>query len=193
MAVAMFRPFEPKAKNRFVFYINGIPSYIIKATNLPSQENGEMKIRYLNTSFKVKSLTDWGDLDVTLYDPIEDSGAAAVRNWVMQHHLAIFGLDGYAFGFNPLPTGNSGGVLGQVGEVLGGILGGQVPGGVIGSPLGYKKNIEIKYLDPGGKEIQGWKIFGAYIGNANWGDLDWSQGEALEIKLTIKYDYAQLL
>ena len=137
----MFRPYEPKTKNRFVFYINGIESYIIKATNLPTQENSELKVRYLNTGFKVKGLTDWQDIEVTLYDPIDPNGASQVRNWVIQHHLALFGLDGYAFGFNPVPLVNDLGItvppqLTGVVDFLGNAAAGAAPGGVIDSPLG---------------------------------------------------------
>ena len=30
-----FTPFEPKTKNRFVMYIDGIPSYFVKTMNRP--------------------------------------------------------------------------------------------------------------------------------------------------------------
>ena len=29
----MFTPFEPKTKNRFIMYIEGIPAYLIKTAN----------------------------------------------------------------------------------------------------------------------------------------------------------------
>ena len=32
----MFTPFEPKTKNRFVMYIEGIPSYFVKTMARPS-------------------------------------------------------------------------------------------------------------------------------------------------------------
>mgnify|MGYP001196231076 CR=1 FL=1 len=32
----MFTPFEPKVKNRFIMYIEGIPAYLIKAANRPT-------------------------------------------------------------------------------------------------------------------------------------------------------------
>ena len=31
----MFTPFEPKTKNRFIMYIEGIPAYLIRAMNRP--------------------------------------------------------------------------------------------------------------------------------------------------------------
>ena len=33
---AMFTPFEPKLKNRYVMAIDGIPAYLIKTANRPS-------------------------------------------------------------------------------------------------------------------------------------------------------------
>lgn len=190
MAVTIFSPYEPKATNRFIFYIDellGIPSYLIKATTLPAIDNGEIKINYINHNFKVKSLSTWQDIDLTLYDPVDPSAAKKVRNWVIQHHMSTLGIDGYAFGFNPFP--NQDGLLGVLGDLLGGIA----PANIIDSPLGYKKNVAIKYVDPKGKEFEGWKIMGAYIKTSNWGELDWSRGDALEIKLTLAYDYAVLL
>ena len=32
----MFTPFEPKTKNRYIMYIEGIPSYLIKTANRPT-------------------------------------------------------------------------------------------------------------------------------------------------------------
>ena len=32
----MFTPFEPKTKNRFIMYKEGIPAYLIRATSRPS-------------------------------------------------------------------------------------------------------------------------------------------------------------
>ena len=31
----MFTPFEPKTKNRFIMYVEGIPAYLIKAASRP--------------------------------------------------------------------------------------------------------------------------------------------------------------
>ena len=31
----MFTPFEPKTKNRFIMYIEGVPAYLIKTANRP--------------------------------------------------------------------------------------------------------------------------------------------------------------
>ena len=41
---AMFTPFEPKLKNRFIMSIDGIPAYLIKTANRPSIEFEEVEL-----------------------------------------------------------------------------------------------------------------------------------------------------
>ena len=56
----------------------------------------------------------------------------------------------------------------------------------------YKKDISIQALDPALVPVETWDIYGAYVQNSNWGDMDWSSEEAKELSLTINYDYAVL-
>ena len=57
----MFTAFEPIVQNRFIFYIDGIPSYLIKQTNLPGFEAGEIVLDHINVYRKVKGKVRWGD------------------------------------------------------------------------------------------------------------------------------------
>lgn len=53
----------------------------------------------------------------------------------------------------------------------------------------YKRDIQIKMLDPVGTVIQLWDIKGAFITEAGFGDLDYSSDSDLtEITLTIRFD-----
>ena len=47
-----FTAFEPKTANRFIMYIEGIPSYIIKAASRPSIDQGEMILDHINIERK---------------------------------------------------------------------------------------------------------------------------------------------
>ena len=40
----MFTPFEPKTKNRFIMYIEGVPAYMIKAAKRPSIQFEEIDV-----------------------------------------------------------------------------------------------------------------------------------------------------
>ena len=57
----------------------------------------------------------------------------------------------------------------------------------------YKKDIDFYQLGPVGDKVEQWKIKGAFINNATFGDMDWSDGATpVEISLTLSYDYAIL-
>ena len=56
----------------------------------------------------------------------------------------------------------------------------------------YKKNVNFKVLGPVGDIIEKWTLYGTYIGDATFGDLDFSDSQPVEIALTLVYDYAIL-
>ncbi len=93
----IFTPFEPKVAFRFLLSIDGIPAYLMKASSMPSLDNGEIVIDYINTDFKVKGKSRWQDITITLYDPVDPSAALAVHDWIKVHHDSESGEDGFAF------------------------------------------------------------------------------------------------
>ena len=57
----------------------------------------------------------------------------------------------------------------------------------------YKKDIQCYLLGPVGDKIEQWTLKGAFINNAVFNDLDWSNAtDPVEISLTLSYDYAIL-
>ena len=52
----------------------------------------------------------------------------------------------------------------------------------------YKRDIQLKMLDPIGTVVELWDIKGAQITSANFADLDYGAEEAVEIQLTIQAD-----
>ena len=77
-----FTSFEPKVANRFVMYVDGIPSYFIKGVTGVEVTSEEIVLNHINVYRKVKGKTKWSDISMTLYDPITPSGAQAVMEWV---------------------------------------------------------------------------------------------------------------
>jgi hypothetical protein len=110
-----FTAFEPKVANRFIMYVDGIPSYMIKEVGEITLEQGEIVLNHINTYRKVKGKAKWGDLNMTLYDPITPSGAQATMEWVRLHHESVTGRDGYSDFYKKDLTIN---VLGPVGDVV---------------------------------------------------------------------------
>jgi len=92
----MFTAFEPKVSNRFILYIDGIPSFICNKCSRPDISFGEVTIPHMNTERKLLGKATWGDVEVTLYDPIVPSGAQAVMEWVRLAYESVTGRFGYS-------------------------------------------------------------------------------------------------
>ena len=110
-----FTAFEPKVKNRFLMYVDGIPSYMIKRVGPVSVDMGEIKINHINVYRKIKGKANWADIEMVLHDPITPSGGQAVMEWVRLHHESVTGRDGYSDFYKKDVTIN---VLGPVGDIV---------------------------------------------------------------------------
>ena len=110
-----FTAFEPKQANRFILYMDGIPSYIIKGVSAVTLTQGEVPLNHINILRKVKGKSVWGDVTLTLFDPITPSGAQAVIEWVRLHHESVTGRDGYSDFYKKDLTFD---VLGPVGDIV---------------------------------------------------------------------------
>tara|TARA_R110002012_G_scaffold67210_3_gene175278 strand:+ start:469 stop:993 length:525 start_codon:yes stop_codon:yes gene_type:complete len=143
---------EPKKQNQFIMSIQGIPAYLIKTSDKPKLQNGEVALDHINVKRYIKGKSEWQSISVTLYDAIAPQGAADVMNWVRDHHESATGRDGYS--------------------------------------TFYKKNILLQQLSPLGEVIEEWELKGTFITDADFGSLDWGSPEAVEISLTLRFDYA---
>jgi hypothetical protein len=52
----------------------------------------------------------------------------------------------------------------------------------------YKRDIQLKMLDPVGTVIELWDIKGAFITDANFNEVTYEDGAPVEIALTLRYD-----
>lgn len=52
----------------------------------------------------------------------------------------------------------------------------------------YKRDIQLKMLDPIGTVVELWDIKGAFLTNATFGDLDYGSNDPSDISLTIRFD-----
>ena len=142
--------FEPKRKNRWIFALEGIDSFLIKTANRPSISIEEQTISYMNSKRYVAGLASFETLAVTLHDPIAPSGAQQVMEWVRTHFESVSGRAGYA-DF-------------------------------------YKRDCQLKLVDPVGTVIELWDIKGAFLTNAGFGDVSYEDGAPMEISLTLRFD-----
>ena len=110
-----FTAFEPKQQNRFLMLVDGVPSYFIKGVGAISLTQGEVTLNHINVYRKVKGKTTWGNVQLTLHDPISPSGTQTIMEWVRLHHESVTGRDGYSDFYKKDVTLN---VLGPVGDIV---------------------------------------------------------------------------
>jgi len=61
-----------------------------------------------------------------------------------------------------------------------------------GYAIVYKTNATLVMLGPDGKIIEIWDLFGSFPENINWQDLSYEGTEALQVEMTLRFDYAVL-
>ena len=110
-----FTAFEPIQKNRFILFVDGFPSYIMKGVGAVSLTQGAVELNHINVQRYVKGKTVWNTIEFTLFDPITPSGAQSVMEWVRLHHESVTGRDGYSDFYKKDLTIN---VLGPVGDIV---------------------------------------------------------------------------
>ena len=142
--------FEPKKKNRWIFALEGIDSFLIKTAARPSISIESQPISYMNSKRFVAGLATFETLALTLHDPIAPSGAQQVMEWVRTHFESVSGRAGYA-DF-------------------------------------YKRDCQLKLVDPVGTVIELWDIKGAFLTNAGFGDVSYEDGGMMEVSLTLQFD-----
>ena len=111
-----FTAFEPRVQNRFIMYIDGIPTYLIKKVQAPNLDTGEIVLDHINIYRKIKGKVRWGDMQLELYDPVTPSGAQLAMDWLRLSHESVSGRDGYSDFYKKDLTFNQ---LGPVGDIVG--------------------------------------------------------------------------
>ena len=142
--------YEPLRKFRFILAISGIDAFTVKAATRPQVTFGETVIDFINTKRYLSGKAEYGELSITLVDPIVPSASQKVMEWVRLNYEAATGRMGYA--------------------------------------QFYKKDFNIKMLDPVGAVVQDWLIQGAWIKDFNGNELDYTNNDPADITLSVRFD-----
>ncbi len=110
-----YTAFEPKQSNRFILYMDGIPSYLVKGVSAVSLTQSAVALNHINVQRYVKGKTIWNTITFTMYESITPSGAQAVMEWVRLGHESVTGRDGYSDFYKKDITFN---VIGPVGDIV---------------------------------------------------------------------------
>ena len=108
-----YTAFQPKQQHRWIMYLEGVPAFTIKAASRPTLSINKVTLDHINLKRQIAGKAEWGDINITLYDPIAPSAAQAVMEWVRLHHESVTGRDGYTDFYKKDITIN---VLGPVGD-----------------------------------------------------------------------------
>ena len=110
-----FTAFEPKQSNRFILYMDGVPSFLVKGVGGINVAQTAVALNHINVQRYVKGKTIWGAITMTLFESITPSGAQAVMEWIRLGHESVTGRDGYSDFYKKDLTFN---VLGPVGDIV---------------------------------------------------------------------------
>jgi hypothetical protein len=110
-----YTAFEPKQSNRFILYMDGIPSYLLKGMAAITISQTAVALNHINVQRYVKGKTIWNPIQFTLFESITPSGAQAVMEWVRLGHESVTGRDGYSDFYKKDITFNA---IGPVGDIV---------------------------------------------------------------------------
>ena len=94
--------YEPLRKNRWLLRFPadlGIQEWWCSSAKRPSIKQEAKAIPFLNTETYVVGRYTWGEIQVTLNDPIGPSASQAVMEWVRLHSESVTGRQVYAAGY----------------------------------------------------------------------------------------------
>lgn len=111
----MFNIFQPKVKNRFIMYIDGIPSFTVKSLTAPGFTDTVIKMDHINTYRKLAGKREWKNVTMTLFDPLTPSAAQSVMDWARLSYETVTGRAGYLDFYKKDIVLN---LLGPVGDIV---------------------------------------------------------------------------
>lgn len=104
---------EPKVQNRFLMYVDGIPSFTLKKVDRPKMTSERKALDHINLQRYYKGKSIWEPVTCELYDFVVPSAAQAAMEWIRLSHESVTGRDGYMDFYKKNITIN---VLGPVGD-----------------------------------------------------------------------------
>jgi len=153
---------EPKRSFRWLLYVGGIPTWVIKSTKKPSYEVKESSHQYINHTFYFPGRLEWASIDVTVVDAGTPDSSKILSDIVKNA--------GYHLPEDP----NDVSTISKAGAV---------------NALG---RVSMVQLNAEGGVAEEWVLKNAWVSKVNFGDLDYSKDEMVQIQLTIRFDYAEL-
>lgn len=129
----------------------------------PALSFEDIKLSRYNSTAYIAGKYEWEALDIELEDDITGLVSSAIQAQLQtQQRLIGADLPNAGNWMNTAATGSD-----------------------------YKFGMVIRQLDGNEAIVEEWKVEGCFIKTANYGQLDYTNSEALKIKLSIRFDHAR--
>jgi len=159
---------DPKRQFRWLvtFGNSELKSWYAKSVKKPSFQIGETPHQFINHTFYYPGRVEWQTIDMTLVDPAGDNDTSLALTNILQRM-------GY---YAPINDNSASSTITKKKAVT--ALGGEM---------------KIKQLGANdGETLEIWTLINPWITSVDYGQLDYSANEMVEISLTLRYDYAIL-
>jgi hypothetical protein len=141
--------------------------FALKKTDKPKGKVNSTTHKYLNHNFNYPGRWEWEDINMTIASVTKPDATRLINEVLIN--------SGYGVPFDA----SSGAQISTLGK--------RKFNGALGAFF------EIRQLNPDGAVIENWKVVNPFFTSVNYGDLDYSSEDIVDITVGVKYDYAQLL
>jgi len=159
---------EPKKAYNWVMTFNGVPQWMLKTASKPNFTVTESSHQFLGHTFYHPGRVEWQPIDVTLGDPVQPDAAASMMNLLRQ--MGYDYPDGLSYADGKGGRGPTG--ISKKRAVM---------------AMGETK---ITQLNADGERLEEWRLINPFITKAEFGTLDYSSDEMVNVNVTIRYDFA---
>ena len=165
---------EPKRQYRWLFSFgqknDKLPSYICRKVDKPTFNVTESEHTFLNHKFYYPGRVEWQEVSVTIVDPIDLDAANALQKIIQEAGYRIPSDMDESLNREQLQTISK---KKFASDVMGDVF--------------------IQQIDAEGKTVETWKLMNTWIKSVDFGALDYTADELVEITLQLRYDYAEQL
>jgi hypothetical protein len=158
---------EPKRAYRWVMNFRGIDQWMMKKVAKPNFTISESEHSFLNYKFYFPGRVEWSEISCTLVDPIQPDASVTLMKLLQDAgYVYPSDIDQAA----PITISKKKSII------------------AIG------RSVIIKQIDADGEGVvEAWELKNPWIKSVNFGQLDYQTDDIVEIELTLRYDWAQLL
>jgi hypothetical protein len=154
---------EPKRQFRWILSVGDIPQWIIKTVGKPIATTTDVAHKYFGYTYYYPGTTTWNTIDITLVDPVAPDAVNTIATILRQS------------GYKP-PTN----------ELDLSAISKQKATNAIG-------RIDIQQVNSEGQAVETWSLNNPFVTVMDFGGtLSYDQDALVDLKMTLRYDWASL-